>query len=56
MGTEKKGFRGMSKEQELSAAATGRNAPATDKKPCNPSVCVGGAQPTSCYCPIPERK
>ena len=23
---------------------------------CNPSVCVGGAQPTSCVCPTPQKK
>ena len=28
----------------------------TSLKPCNPSVCVGGAQPTSCYCPTTPHK
>lgn len=22
---------------------------------CNPSVCIGGAQPTSCVCPTPSK-
>ena len=23
---------------------------------CHPSVCIGGAKPTSCVCPTPEKK
>ena len=48
------------------AGAKGRNpkaAPAAVSgkkeeglKPCNPSVCVGGAQPSSCYCPTAGEK
>jgi len=28
----------------------------TEIKICHPSVCVGGAQPTSCVCPITPKK
>jgi hypothetical protein len=36
-------------ERKAAGAEQGRNEAAL--KPCSPAVCIGGAQPTSCYCP-----
>ena len=44
------------KATEETAWQANRETMTAALKPCNPSVCVGGAQPTSCYCPTTQHK